>query len=209
MSQDRPTEQIRLDIHDGPLQELAAVRADLHVLRAAADRALVEEIERADARIGEVVDDLRAIVGEAPCPRRSLRDLLAATADLYADCVDLELVLELRAEDEAALTDARRNAIDRIVQSALANVVQHSGAERARIEVAASPDGAVLVEVFDDGRGFDVPEAFARARLGGHLGLGGILTRARRLGGVAEVVSAPGGPTTVCVVLPAVAAAAA
>ena len=69
------------------------------------------------------------------------------------------------------------DALYRIAQEALHNIVKHAGARQARVEVARQGD-EVRVRVEDDGHGFD-PEAVPD----GHLGLAGMRARAERLGG--------------------------
>jgi len=89
-----------------------------------------------------------------------------------------------------------RNACFRIVQEALTNVVRHSEARRARVQLKTSGN-RVEVAVWDDGRGFDVDEAFHRARTGNSLGILGMQERAELLGGELVFESSPGAGTTV------------
>jgi signal transduction histidine kinase len=67
-----------------------------------------------------------------------------------------------------------------VVQEALTNVLRHSGAVSAGVDVA-TVDGTLLVSVVDDGKGGDVQEG---------LGLQGMRARVERLGGTIRV-----GPT--------------
>jgi signal transduction histidine kinase len=73
------------------------------------------------------------------------------------------------------------------VQEALANVVRHSGADRATVAVRAV-DGRVTVRVTDRGRGFD-PDDVPAHRYGVR---DSIAARMRRVGGAARVTSTPG-----------------
>lgn len=75
----------------------------------------------------------------------------------------------------------------RIVQEALANVIKHSGTDRADVRLWHDAEG-VGVEVADAGRGFD-PAAIPPSR---GLGLTGMRERAAAAGGSIEIVSAPG-----------------
>ncbi len=54
----------------------------------------------------------------------------------------------------------------------------------------------------DDGMGFEVERALAKAAQRGRLGLVGIAERTRMLGGTFDLESAPGGPTTLRFTLP-------
>ena len=63
---------------------------------------------------------------------------------------------------------------------------------------------AIEVRVTDDGHGFEVGRALARAAQRGRLGIVGIGERVRMLGGTFEIDSAPGGPTILTFALPRV-----
>jgi signal transduction histidine kinase len=84
------------------------------------------------------------------------------------------------------------------VQEAVHNCVKHARA--AHVEVRISPAGdnprTLLVEVTDDGVGFD-PEAATPG-----LGLVSMRERAERLGGRLVVAGRPGGGTSVRLVAP-------
>lgn len=74
----------------------------------------------------------------------------------------------------------------RIVQEALTNVAKHAAARSVSVRLVPDPAGMLLLEIADDGAGFDP----ALARRG--LGLVGIEERARAVGGTLRVEAAPG-----------------
>jgi signal transduction histidine kinase len=78
-----------------------------------------------------------------------------------------------------------------IGREALANVVKHAGTSKAWVHVEAR-SGRVLVEVRDDGSGFD-----PAARHPGHVGLESMHSRAAELGGMLTISSASGAGTVV------------
>jgi signal transduction histidine kinase len=86
----------------------------------------------------------------------------------------------------------------RIVQEALNNVAKHAQAMHAEVRVEFS-QGRILVEVSDDGRGFEVPEEPGDLLRLGKLGLAGLAERAQLLGGSLKITSAPGKGTRVSV----------
>jgi signal transduction histidine kinase/DNA-binding LacI/PurR family transcriptional regulator len=102
--------------------------------------------------------------------------------------------------DRLALDEHAERELFRIVQEALHNSVKHARPGRVdiRLEEVPAVAGTLLVEVTDDGAGFD-----ADAPYPGHLGLAGMRERAGRLGGRFTVHSSPAG-TTVRVILPGV-----
>jgi signal transduction histidine kinase len=87
----------------------------------------------------------------------------------------------------------RDAAVLRIAQEALHNALRHAGARHVGVS-AHQRDGALVLEVTDDGVGFDPDRAELRSR---HLGLTSMEERARELGGHIEIRSAPGRGTTV------------
>ena len=90
-------------------------------------------------------------------------------------------------------------ALFRIGQEALTNIAKHAHARAVRIVLSEDPIGVIL-EIIDDGIGAE-PTRFTRHALG-HLGVSGMIERARQLGGRCAIDSAPGSGTTVRVQLP-------
>ena len=112
------------------------------------------------------------------------------------------IVASFRAEgDFEHLTASQRIALVRMVQEALANVREHSGASAVTVSVVRAR-GYVRAEVVDDGCGFDVERALVQAARNGRLGLVGMGERVRLLGGSFTVESGPGRPTTISAMLP-------
>ena len=87
----------------------------------------------------------------------------------------------------------RDREILRIAQEALQNVLKHAQAQHV-VVTARAGDEAVLLEVEDDGIGFDPDAPETRSR---RLGLTSMEERAQRLGGTLEISSVPGAGTTV------------
>jgi len=92
-------------------------------------------------------------------------------------------------------------ALYRIAQEALHNVVKHAGARQVRVAITTDATSVRLV-IADDGAGFD--EAIIPP---GHLGLAGMRVRAEKIGAVLELRTRVGQGTTITVVAPAVARA--
>jgi PAS domain S-box-containing protein len=106
------------------------------------------------------------------------------------------LAIELNLCAEPALPSDTREALYRIAQEALHNIVKHAGARRVMLRLSQS--GAnVILEIEDDGNGFNPAAVFP-----GHLGLQSMRERARRLGGTLEIKSASAWGTSVRVSLP-------
>jgi PAS domain S-box-containing protein len=107
-----------------------------------------------------------------------------------------QLEVEFAAAGEPAVPLWVKEVLFRIAQEALHNVVKHAGASRVDISLAVS-DGAVALEIQDDGRGFD-----AGAHYPGHLGLLSMRERTEAAGGRFYLDSRPGQGTRLRAVVP-------
>lgn len=194
--------RLGLDLHDGALQELAALGAELRLLK-------LQAAEGSPELVAARLDDALAMLASA---ERELRNLARSmdstalvsrpfaellqdeTARAAANGVDVEARLT---GDLDRCTPSQRIALLRVVQESLSNVARHSGAESASVVVSAG-ETSLLAEVVDRGNGFD----YEGARTTGRLGLVGMAERIRLLDGTLEIDSCPGGPTTVRATIP-------
>ena len=204
---ERRVAHLAYDLHDGPLQGVAALGGELELFRAQLAGVLEghEFREQVLGRVGDLTARLLALEGELRQVARSvespaLPDAPLRTAlDHEIDVVRRETGIDATfaaTGDLERLTPTERVTVLRCVQSALANVRQHSGAANVEVEVVCDRR-RLAVGIRDDGRGFDVESALLRAAARGRLGLLGMGERARSLRGHLEIRSAPGGPTAV------------
>src|SRR5581483_4919359 len=101
--------------------------------------------------------------------------------------------IELDVDGERRLAPDVEKALLRIAQEALGNALRHGDATKVCLALAAR-DSTVVVEVSDDGRGFDPEEAVTRSR---RLGLTSMRERAETVGGSFSIDSRVGEGTTV------------
>src|ERR1700730_13948630 len=106
--------------------------------------------------------------------------------------IGLRVQIDSEVEDE--LPDEHKTTIYRIVQEALNNCARHAQATTVQVSVRGQ-DGQILLNVQDDGSGFDP------RRVRG-LGLLGMEERVRHLGGTFEIDSRPGRGTLLNIALP-------
>jgi signal transduction histidine kinase len=118
----------------------------------------------------------------------ALQAFLAQIAEDAVLAYSLDDRLQLEPEPEA------RTVVYRIAQEAVSNVCKHARAQRIDM-VLSEYDGGVLVEIKDDGVGFDATRS--RQAPPGHLGLLVMQERAEQSGGWFTVESKPGLGTTV------------
>ena len=196
--------RIASEIHDELGSELTGIKAYLSVMIERAqkmcmspDRHLLDAADLAD----DAIKTVRRVITDL---RPSVLDQLGLWAALewYASQIGERsgLCCEFMIDKLAAATEIdpeRSIAIFRIVQEALTNVVRHARASRVIIQVKLQ-DGAVMVEVADDGSGITAerllnPESW---------GIIGMHERARYFGGELKITGTPGQGTSVLLHMP-------
>jgi signal transduction histidine kinase len=211
-SGERLLTRIGFDLHDGAIQDVAALAGDVRMLkgRVEAHQAPVSEeilfgfLDDLQSRIAAIDRGLRDVVHslESPAVARQPLDE-AVRREIEAFRLQSEIPVELTLQGSfESLTDSQRIALVRIVQESLSNARDHSDPRSITVSIEATPAHTRL-EITDDGRGFDVARTLVRAARRGRFGLVGMSERARLLGGRFDVQSKPGGPTVISVVLPA------
>jgi two-component system NarL family sensor kinase len=191
--------RMSLDLHDGPMQDLAAVGFALERLR----RDLETLPENASSLLLQV-DGIREQLAVIELSLRKVIDATGSesTGSTLASLVDAELArfarlddaqVELQAEPEIEpATDSQLIALHRVLREALTNINKHAHAGRVEVRLYEAGD-VIHLEVTDDGIGFD-PVLDTRP---GGVGLKGMRERLKLIGSELRVESRPGGPTTI------------
>jgi signal transduction histidine kinase len=104
--------------------------------------------------------------------------------------------VEARFGPEPAVPSEIKQALYRVVQEALNNIIKYARASEVQLSLIHSGPGLIL-EVKDNGIGIDPV-----APLSGHMGLRSMRERAERLGGTFELESRPGAGTYIRVQIP-------
>jgi signal transduction histidine kinase len=112
---------------------------------------------------------LRSLLVDIYPPSLHSSGLAVALRDLVRTAASggIELVTEIDDEVADTLPPPVQEAAFRVAQEALRNVARHAGATRVIVRLVAADDEFALLEVEDDGRGFDPAAAAAH----GHFGL--------------------------------------
>jgi signal transduction histidine kinase len=146
------------------------------------------------------VQSLRRIMATLRPPVLEERGLVSALSD-YVEVVRQQsgISCTLAAKLPERLPEDTEIVLYRVVQEALTNVARHARASRARVELTETAE-AVVLEVHDDGIGFD-PAAEQPGGLD-HFGLAGMRERVELAGGTWTVWSRPGSGTVLTASLP-------
>jgi signal transduction histidine kinase len=190
--------RLALELHDVVSQKLFSVMLTAEAAATQMDRDLVAaraQIERLRELAREALDELRSLIlGLRPpeLERDGLDGALRKEVEMLGRAHGTNI--ELQVEPGFAIeTGERELAVLRIAHEALHNAVRHAHAEHVVVRVGGT-GGALVVEVDDDGIGFDPERPELRSR---HLGLTSMEERARELRGRLRIRSAPGTGTTV------------
>jgi signal transduction histidine kinase len=190
--------RLAADLHDQVLPELRQIAGEAARLREGAD-GLAPDLKRLEGEVRGAMDSVREVM-EALRP--SALDMLGLGDALEgylrkaaARRVPPLAVSVRRSGPEPTLTPEQSLALYRIVQEGINNVVKHSGAARAGLEIACQ-DGTLSLVLWDDGCGLPV-EADAGC---GH-GLGNIRYRADLIGAQVAWTCPPEGGTRLEVTL--------
>jgi signal transduction histidine kinase len=193
--------RLRRDLHDGigPMLAAMTLKVDLardavHSNPAAADAALVAlkaDTQAAVAEVRRLTRDLRPPALDELGVVDAIRQRAVDLGD-GADDARLEIAVEV-AGALPRLDAAVEAAAYRIALEAMTNVVRHAGARHCRVRLAGN--GALVVEVADDGAGF-------AAGRGAGVGMMSMRERCTELGGSLTVERTADGWTKVRAVLP-------
>ena len=189
------------ELHDSVSQALYGIALGTHAAR--------EQLERAPQKLSGTLEyilnmsatavaEMRALVFELR-PESLEQEGLVAALTRQADAVSARagVTMDLALCEEPNVSLDVKEALYRIAQESLHNIVKHAYAQSVSVSLCTEGNRVVLV-VADDGRGFD-PDG----RFPGHLGLRTMHERAVRLGGTLEIASRDGGGSKVRAIIPA------
>lgn len=203
-AQEEERKRIARELHDETCQTLAALSMDLEAVgEAPTAEAMRARLAEASALTRSTIDEVhRVIFALRPSVLDDLGLLPAirwfATHHVQPEGIAVRCEFE---ELPERLPPEVETALFRAVQEALSNVARHARAENVLVE--ASREGEELVlEVEDDGCGFEPQDVSGEAPSGRGLGLMGIRERLELLGGSAHFDSAPGEGTRVVLRVP-------
>lgn len=187
-------ERIAMELHDGVVQTLFAVGLSLQIEGEDEPEDMRRRRFDAVTSIDRAIRDLRNyIYGLRPddLADRHLERALRDVASSFERSSGIEITSSIEPKAASALAH-RSDTVLQAAREAVSNAVRHSGARR--IELRFYLDGGdAVVEVADDGRGFDA----AHAAGGNGRGLANLSSRAKALGGVLEIEPVNGGGTMV------------
>lgn len=186
-------QRLARDLHDGPVQELAALTLRLGLARLDRGDGESDDLEQLEDALQAAIQSLRLLLFDLHPPELEA-GLVEATRSFAAGLHQLGgPPVEVEADVQEDLDRAVADAAFRIVREALTNAVRHAGAGAITVEMASEAQGLRLA-IRDDGNGLSEPRA-SEAAASGHLGLRAMRDCAELLGGRLEVDGSSRGTT--------------
>jgi signal transduction histidine kinase len=169
---------------------------------AASTKGLSLKISRAQRLVEKSVDIVHRFARELrPALLDDLGLVPAVHSFLKGFAIETGIRVNLTAfKGEEQLTAPMRTALYRVALEALTNVARHAQASRIDVTLRKLA-GAILMEIKDDGKAFDVEKMWT-VRKNRHLGMLGMRERMEMVGGSFTVESSPGVGTTIKVQIP-------
>lgn len=199
-AEDKQRRHLAEELHDRVSQALAVSRMQMRLALSEEPSQQYEAIRRAVDLLDEAIHETRAITTELFPP---ILYELGLPAAIRWVCEELQHTYGMTCEpelDEITLpqSDEVKAILFRATRELLMNVVKHGGVSTAHVSLTQS-DADVTLQVSDEGQGFS---AVNTERVEGGFGLFSLEQRVASVGGVMEIVSAPGEGTTVTITVP-------
>jgi signal transduction histidine kinase len=206
--QEESRKKLARDLHDGPTQSVSAIAMRVNFARRLMERDTkaaseelyrIEELARRTTKeIRHMLFTLRPLVLESQGLVATLESMAEKTKETFNQ--DVAIQADPRVVD--ALEANKQAVVFYIAEEAVNNARKHAQAERIWVRLKMLREGMSLLEVEDDGVGFDVNVVGSTYENRGSLGMINLRERTDLVNGVLRIDSAPGRGTRVQVVIP-------
>jgi signal transduction histidine kinase len=205
-AQEDERKRISRELHDVIIQTLVGINVHMAALSSGAvanPRSLQKRVESTHELVSKAVETVHRFARELRPTTLDELGLIPTLQEFLKQFME-ETGIRVRLKVFAGIeqsTDTVRIGLFRIAQEALTNVARHSKASKVEVSIRLV-DGVIRMEIKDDGQGFAITGTSSGKRKT-RLGLLGMRERVEMIGGVLQVESAPGEPTTIRVDVPA------
>ena len=206
--QEEARRKLARDLHDGPTQSVAAIAMRMNFARrlmernrelANAELIKIEDLARRTTKeIRHMLFTLRPLVLES----EGLEAALIAMAEKMKETYDQNVLVEVDKAIIPELESGRQTVIFYIAEEAVNNARKHAQAAHIRVRVRRDEPNIALLEVQDDGVGFNVGSIDTNYERRGSLGMVNMRERTELVNGVLRIHSLEGKGTTIQVKIP-------
>ena len=202
--QDEERRRVAREIHDGLGQELVAAKmlldANLHRKAKLPKEEIVAQVSELLDSVLQQVRTLSHLLHPPLLDQIGLFPAIRWYIDGLKSRSGLETFLEVEPTDFPRLNPDVETGIFRILQEALTNIYRHADARQCWIAINER-EGVIRIQVRDDGKGIKSDVAELRAGAIG-VGIGGMMQRARELGGELQISNSEPGTLVNVVIRP-------
>lgn len=206
--QEGSRKKLARDLHDGPTQSVAAIAMRINFTRrllekdpntAADELYKIEDLARKTTKeIRHMLFTLRPLVLETQGLEAALDSMAEKMRETYAQ----EVLVNIDADVIANLEINKQGIIFYIAEEAVTNARKHANANNIWVRLRSLQEDMALLEVEDDGEGFDVEMMDTAYENRGSLGMVNMRERAELIDGVLHVNSTRGQGTLIQVAIP-------
>ena len=206
--QEEARKKLARDLHDGPTQSVSAIAMRVSLAKnmlsgdpksVSDELGRIEELaRRTTTEIRHMLFTLRPLVLESKGLAAALKSMAEKTKETYSQNVLIKV-------DEKTLESiemGKQGVIFYIVEEAVNNARKHARAGHVWVTLRQLDQGLALLEIQDDGIGFDVEAVNRSYDQRGSLGLVNLKDRTELVNGILDVQSIPGKGTRVQVFIP-------
>lgn len=198
------------DLHDGPTQSVAAMAMRLSIARrmlakdvkmAADELVKLEELaHRTTKEIRHMLFTLRPLILESQGLGAAIQSMADKMVETFSQQVDVQI--EERAVEQLEM--GKQGVLFYIIEEAVNNARKHAGAPVIVVRLRQVDSGILLLEIQDNGAGFDVKAMTQNyeKRSSSSLGMVNLRERTELVNGLLNIESAPGKGTNVQVYIP-------
>jgi signal transduction histidine kinase/ligand-binding sensor domain-containing protein len=201
-SQENERKRIAAELHDSLGQSLSIIanRANFALSKCEDPGRVLDQVVDISATASDAIREVREIaynLRPVELDRLGLTKALRAMLKKISTSTGINILGDIDDIDTVFSSESEIN-LYRIVQESINNIVKHSGATEAAVEIKRLP-AAVSIAIRDNGKGFQPAAGSPVDGRPAGFGLMGIAERARMLGGKQVIQSTPGQGTTISI----------
>jgi signal transduction histidine kinase/ligand-binding sensor domain-containing protein len=199
-SQEKERKRIAVELHDSLGQSLIIIKnySAFGLKQTSNELKITEQLNKISVIATQALAEVRRIsydLRPSYLEQLGLTEAIEAMIEKIAESSEINFSFEIDDLD-GLFSEVEEITLYRIVQEALNNIVRHSGATEATVEIKKSK-GSINLTISDNGCGFILESQ--RQNKKNHLGLISIEERTRMLGGTCSIRTAKGKGTTVSI----------
>ncbi len=206
--QEEARKKLARDLHDGPTQSVAAIAMRINFARRLMERnrqATIDELYKIEnlarqttKEIRHMLFTLRPLILES----QGLTAALESMAEKIGETYGQNVIVEANPDIIEELEMGKQAVVFYIAEEAVNNARKHAQAANIWVRIKATRDEVVLLEIEDDGVGFNVGEVDATYERRGSLGMVNMRERAELINGILNISSTEGKGTLIKVWVP-------